>query len=626
MSQAKLQRTLGIAAVFGVAAGAMISSGLFVLPGLAYAKAGPGVVLSYLLASIMVLPSVLSKAELATALPRAGGTYFFVERSLGPVLGLFGGLAGWFSLALKSGFAVLGIALFIETLLEQYAGTTLQPWHVRTIAAACGVAFTALNAASVHHTARFQVVLVVVLLAVLGVFVFFGFGSVQVRRFEGFLGRGWGQILATAGLVFVSYGGVTKVASVAEEVRRPGRVLPQGMVMAWLVVSLLYVLAVGVTVGVLEGDLLAGSSVPLSAAARQFLGNGGFFVLGVAAMLAYVTTANGGVLAASRAPMAMSRDGLLPPGLARVSARLHTPVTSVLLTGGFMVVAVVLLDLELLVKTASTLMILLFLLDNVSVIVMRESRIQTYRPAYRSPGYPFVHIAAIGLYVLLILDMGFVPLATVGVFVIASIAWYFLYVRRRIRQVSAAMHVVERVTDRQLKTVTLEDELRDIILERDAIVADRFDRLVQKCEILDIPEHRLAEEVFGSVASILSRRLGLSESDLFERLVRREAESSTVITPGLAIPHVIVPGEHRFELVLVRAVEGISYPNTDQPVHAMFVLAGSKDERNYHLRALMAIAHVVQGKDFKDHWRRARDAEGLRNLVLLSTRPRDVQN
>ncbi|MCK4716997.1 MAG: amino acid permease, partial [Candidatus Marinimicrobia bacterium] len=83
----------------------MISSGLFVLPAIAYAKAGPAVILSYLFASLLIIPSLLSKAELATAMPRAGGTYFYVERSLGPIWGLFSGFAGWFSLALKSAFA-----------------------------------------------------------------------------------------------------------------------------------------------------------------------------------------------------------------------------------------------------------------------------------------------------------------------------------------------------------------------------------------------------------------------------------------------------------------------------------------------------------------------------------------
>ncbi len=114
---AQMKRELGFADVFAVAAGAMISSGLFVLPGIAFAKAGPAVILSYLLASVLMIPSVLSKAELATAMPRAGGTYFFIERSLGSMMGLFSGFAGWLSLALKSAFAVVGMAVLAKVVL-----------------------------------------------------------------------------------------------------------------------------------------------------------------------------------------------------------------------------------------------------------------------------------------------------------------------------------------------------------------------------------------------------------------------------------------------------------------------------------------------------------------------------
>ena len=119
-------------------------------------------------------------------------------------------------------------------------------------------------------------------------------------------------------------------------------------------------------------------------------------------------------------------------------------------------------------------------------------------------------------------------------------------------------------------------------------------------------------------------RLGADENELFEKFRQREAEGGTVIAPGLAIPHIIVDGEKRFDIVLVRAVDGINFPHAYSPVHAMFVLAGSKDERNYHLRALMAVAQIAQEKLFDQRWRQARGAEGIRNLILLSTRKRDT--
>ena len=81
----ELRKDLGLFDVFCIASGAMISSGLFILPGLAYAKAGPAVVVAYIIASLLVIPAMLSKAELATAMPKAGGTYFYIDRSMGPL-------------------------------------------------------------------------------------------------------------------------------------------------------------------------------------------------------------------------------------------------------------------------------------------------------------------------------------------------------------------------------------------------------------------------------------------------------------------------------------------------------------------------------------------------------------
>ncbi|MBW8002073.1 MAG: amino acid permease [Planctomycetes bacterium] len=622
---AKLQRQLGFLGVFSVGVGAMISSGLFILPALAYSKAGSGIIVSYLLASILILPSVLSKAELTTAMPKAGGTYFFIERSLGSTWGLFSGFAGWFSLALKSAFAVVGMAIIVSVLLKSISGIELYEHHLKIIAIVCCLGFTLLNIISVKQTGRLQIFLVGILLAILVVFSGLGIGSVESFRYEGLLSNGWGVIFATSGLVFISFGGLTKIASIAEEVKNPSRNLPLGMILAWLVVTLLYISVVTITVGVLSSDELSASYMPISLAASKFMGSWGFWILSIAAIAAFLTTANGGILTASRSPMAMSRDRLLPSVFARVNKKFGTPHISVLITGVFMVGAIVFLDLETLVKTASTIMIILFMLANASVIIMRESRIQSYRPKFKSPLYPYMHIFAIVAYALLIIDMGKVPLLITAGFFVFSIAWFFIYVYNRGDRASAIMHIVERVTAKELQTVTLENELRDILIERDEIIEDRFDKLIKNCEILDIKGSKTAEEVFRQASVILEKRLDTSEYVLFEKFIHREGEGGTVVQPGFAIPHIIVEGTNKFDILLVRAVDGIKFPHTKEPVKIMFALAGSQDERNYHLRALMAIAQISQEKNFEHRWMTARDSESIRNLILLSTRPRDTK-
>jgi len=620
----QLKRQLGLFDVFAVASGAMISSGLFVLPAIAYEKAGPASILSYLLASILIIPSVFSKAELATAMPKAGGTYFYVERSLGPAFGLFGGLANWFSLAMKSAFAILGMAILFTDLLVRLEIANFTETNVKQVAVLCCVAFTILNLLSVKGTGRLQGVLVAALLTILAAFVFFGAPVIKAENYASFFESGPRLVFATAGLVFISFGGVTKVAAISEEIKNPGKNIAAGMILAWLVVSVFYVTVVTVTIGSVAGVELSQSHAPISLAASKFMPHYGFILLSIAAIAAFVTTANGGLLAASRSPLAMSRDKLLPNILSKVNRRFTTPHISIILTSVFMVCAMIFLELELLVKTASTLMLILFIFDNASVIIMRESRIESYRPKFKSPLYPFLQIAAIIIYVFLLIGMGMVPLIVSGLFIFGSMAWYFIYVRTRVSRASAVMHLVERVTDRQLKTRTLPNELRDILFERDEIIKDRFDKLIHDCVILDVKGKKDAEEIFREVAIILAKQMDSDEYVLIEKFIAREEDTTTVVQPGLAIPHIIVEGENKFDIVLVRALDGVTFPRTDEPVKTMFFLAGTKDERNYHLRALMAIAQITQEKHFEKKWIAAHNTEEIRNLILLSTRKRDT--
>jgi len=270
-------------------------------------------------------------------------------------------------------------------------------------------------------------------------------------------------------------------------------------------------------------------------------------------------------------------------------------------------------------------MIILFILVNTSVIIMRESRIQSYRPKFKSPLYPYIHIIAIIAYSALIIDMGRLPLLITGAFIVVSVAWFMFYVRRNVSRASAVMHVVERVTDHELKTVTLENELRDILLQRDDVIEDRFDELIRECEIIDLQGKMQSEEIFRQVSKLLEPRLDISEYVLFEKFLHREAEGGTVVQPGFAIPHIVVGGNNKFDILLIRARDGIEFPDAPEPVKIVFVMAGSRDERNYHLRALMAIAQIAQEKDFEQRWFAARDKAAIRNLILLSARKRDTK-
>jgi len=613
-----LRRELGLLDIFCIASGAMISSGLFILPGIAYAKTGSSVIISYLIASIIIIPTLLSKAELATAMPKAGGDYFFIDRSMGPAIGTIGGLSSWFALSSKTAFALIGIGAFV-----QLFNPGLTDFNIKLIAVVFCILFTIINLYGVKHAGKAQVVLVIGLISILIFYIVVGFFFIQPSRFEPFTTNGIPPIFATAGFIFVAYMGLTKICSVAEEIKKPKRNIPLGMFLAWISISTLYVLVVIVTVGLLEHSSLTHSLMPISLGAEVFMGEIGLIALGVAAVLAFITTANAGLLSSSRYPLAMSKDQLLPGFFSKISKR-GTPVVSILFTSGFMICIVLFLDLEGLVKTASTIVLLLFIFVNLSIIMMREGKLKHYRPSFRSPFYPWIQIAGIIGYSFLIIEMGLLSLILVGCLIGFGFGWYWFFARDKIWREYSLIHVVERITGEKSTSYLLDEELRGILIERDDITERRFERLIKKCEVIDIYKYQLPDKFAKLVAHKLSERLNTDEDKLYGFLKDREKDSNIVLQPGIAVVSHIIKGRDKFEIILVRSKKGIFLSDDVDPIHAFIMIVATEDQHSFYLHSLMWIAQIAEETDFDKEWINAEDSDELRDIILSSWKKRKI--
>lgn len=609
-----LSKELSLLDVFCVATGAMISSGLFILPGLAFAKAGPAVILSYLIAGLFCLPTLLSMAELTTAMPKAGGDYFFIMRGFGPLFGTIAGFSTWFSLSLKAAFALVGMGAYLSI---------ITPFPLNIIALLCALFFVFLNLVGVREAGKFQIVLVSGLLAMLLLYILWGMKAVEPAHFSPFFAKGWGSMLATASFVFISFGGLTKVAALAEETQNPGRNLPLGMLLSLLVTSIFYALVIFVTVGVLDQGSLSSTLTPISDGGAVFGGNALKIIVSIGAFLAFISTANAGIMTASRYPLGMSRDRLLPHGLQRISPKFKTPHFSILLTGSFIVIAVLFIKLEVLVKIASSVLILLFILANITVVLFRESKIQSYKPKFRSPLYPFMQVAGILGGTFLLIEMGTATIFLTIVFLSLGFLWYKVYSQKRARQDSALIYVLERLVarDKHLASDNLLSELRDIVIERDELTRDQFHKLIEEATVLDIKNPQRHEDFFRDISTELGKELGVEPQGIFEKFIRRERESSTVIKKGMAIPHIIVEGTNIEKTFLVRARAGIIFPD-DEIVHILFIFVGSPDGRVFHLKVLAAIAQITQDPEFEKKWLAVDKEEELKNIILLAERNR----
>lgn len=418
----QLERDLGLPAVTAISIGAMVGSGIFILPGLAMGMAGPAVVFAYFLAGVLVLPAALSKSEMATAMPEAGGTYLYIERAMGPLFGTIAGVGTWFSLTFKGALALVGGAPYLVLLFDL---------PVTPVALTVAALLIVLNIVGAKQTGRMQIAIVAIMLAVMVWFIVVGAPSVEPDRFEGFFDSGFEGILGATGFVFVSYAGVTKIASVAEEVENPDRNLPLGILGSLIITAGIYVAIVTVMVGVADEAALTNTETPMQVAASNALPAIGVAAIVVAALLALISTANAGILSSSRYPFAMSRDGLAPDIFENVSDRFETPVNAISITGGVLLVLIAFVPIDDIAKLASAFKILVFILINVALIAFRQGSIEAYDPSFESPLYPVPQLVGIIGGFVLLRYIGFVPLVGAVVIIVGSMAWYYLFVYRR---------------------------------------------------------------------------------------------------------------------------------------------------------------------------------------------------
>lgn len=413
----KLERSLSLWSVIAIGIGGMLGSGIFVLPGLAAAKTGPSVWLAYLLAGICVLPAALSKSELATAMPTSGGTYVYIERAFGPLFGTISGIGLWLSLLLKSSFALVGFGAYLAVL----AYLPLRP-----IALSFLLLILFLNILGVKKVGNVQMVVVSVSLIGLGLLLLFGIPSIDpVNLKPAFTAGKLGLASATA-FVFVSYAGVTKVAAIAEEIKNPDRNLPIAMMVALLLVTFIYVSVTFTLAGNIPLPDLVTNIKPIYTLAEILGGKVAGIAAAILGVITLISMANSGVLAASRFPFAMSRDNLLPPVLQKLHPKFLTPVVTIFITCGIMAFVISFLEVEKIAKLASAFKVMMFIAVNACVIVLRETAVQWYKPAYKSPMYPWIQIFGILSGILLLIVLGGLAIfAAVLIMVVGTLVYLF---------------------------------------------------------------------------------------------------------------------------------------------------------------------------------------------------------
>ena len=403
-----LERKLGMFSVVIISLSAMLGSGLFVLPALVMVDMGGGTVpvagiwLAYLLAALAILPAAVSKGELSTAMPSSGGSYVYIERTFGPLVGTVAGAGLWGASMLKSAFALIGFKAYLWA-LEELLNITI---NIELAAIILLALITVINILGVTRIKKIQtpvVTIMVLFLAILCLWSVFTLDMNWGAAFgEGAYGTRWEDVAHASAFVFVAYAGVTKIAAVGGEIKNPSRNIPYGMILSLLIACALYVIISIVMVSAVEptGYLNESGEAredPIYVFAEMVGGTTAGVVSAVFAVTVLTSLALASLMATSRFPFAMARDNLLPEALENVHPRFQTPHLAIVGTSVAMGLSITLLPVEEIAKLASGFKIMIFMTINASVIVLRRASDthSWYRPEWKSPMYPYIQIFGI---------------------------------------------------------------------------------------------------------------------------------------------------------------------------------------------------------------------------------------
>jgi amino acid transporter/nucleotide-binding universal stress UspA family protein len=405
----QLARHLGLFEATMIGVGAMIGAGIFVLTGIAVGEAGPAAVLAFALNGIVTLFTALSYAELASAIPEAGGGYSYIKKVMPNSVAFISGWMLWFAYIVACGLYAKGFGSYFVEFFRRYsprfAGSVASllgdDGTVALITAGVGALFMAVNIVGTHASGKTEDVITLTKIIILSIFIYFGVrqvfnapGVAKVNFFPLFP-RGSQGILAAMGLTFIAFEGYDLIATVSEEVKDPKRTIPRAIFFSLAITLTIYLLVVFCCIGAVpsaEGrptwQLLGQyKEIGIIRAAQSFMPKFGVILILGGGLFATLSALNATVLASSRVAFSMGRDWMLPHSLSQVHSTRRTPVLAISVSGLLFLLVALLLPLETIGVASSLLFLLTFALVNLALIFYRRRSTQP-RSSFRVPLYP----------------------------------------------------------------------------------------------------------------------------------------------------------------------------------------------------------------------------------------------
>jgi APA family basic amino acid/polyamine antiporter len=439
----ELKKNLRAIDLAALGIGSVVGTGIFVATGQGAHLAGPGILLSFVIAALTCAFCALTYSELACMFPVAGSTYSYSYVAFGEVVAW---IIGWDLMleymvsasAVASGWSTtfiplvqsMGIklpqVLLIPPLMTSPTGRIVFSGGIVDLPAVLiTMLITYILYIGIRESARINNIIVVIKIAVILLFVFLGVSHVNISNLNPFAPFGWKGIMAGAAIIFFAYIGFDAVSTAAEETKNPKRDVPLGLMLCLGVIILLYVSVAFVLTGMVPFKQIdIGNALP-AALARIGIQWGGALVA-TGAVIGMVSTLLVTLYGQVRIFMVMARDGLLPDSFSRVHSVHKTPHICTWITGSVTALIAGAFPLPMIIDLCNIGTLFAFVLVSIGVIVLRKTRPEVERK-FRTPGVPFTPLLTIGFCLYLMYSLPGVTWLRFGLWLAAGLLIYFVY-------------------------------------------------------------------------------------------------------------------------------------------------------------------------------------------------------
>lgn len=439
-----LKRTMSLWQLTLFSVGATLGTGIFVILGQAVPKAGPAVVLAFVLAAITALFSALSYAELAGTIPVSGSSYSYAYATLGELVAW---VCGW-CLMLEYAVSVAAVAVgwgeYLNSFLRSLFGFTLpdaitrSPGHggvVNVTAIVIVLLATWLLLYGASESAKANAFFVLIKIAVLLFFCVVTFTAFESGNLVPFAPMGVAGITAAASQVFFSYIGFDAASTAGEEAKNPKRDLPLAIILSLVIVTVVYVLVALAAVGAMPWTEFDRNNTEASLSYIADLAVGATWpglIVSFGAVIAIASVVLTVIYGQTRILFAMSRDGLIPRVFQKVNPRRQVPIANTLIVAAFICVLAGLVPLGHLAEATSIGTLFAFAIVNVGVLVLRYRSPELPR-SFRTPLFPATPVLGAIMCVVVMAGLAGVTWVAFGLWMLVGLACYFLYGYRHSR-------------------------------------------------------------------------------------------------------------------------------------------------------------------------------------------------